>query len=73
METLKSCLNSCDSIPVRNGTRPDTIYGPLHIQCGSSAGNKYFRKLVTEVLAPSRVHSTNCKVSRPNIYPFKTS
>jgi len=22
METLKSCLDGCDSIPVRNGTRP---------------------------------------------------
>jgi hypothetical protein len=67
METLKSCLNRCDSIPVRNGTRPNTICGPLHIQCGSSGGNKYFRKLVTEVLAWPRVECTPPIVRSPDL------
>jgi hypothetical protein len=58
METLKSCLDGCDSIPVRNGTRPKTICGPLHIQCGGSGGDRYFRKLIREVLAWPRVECT---------------
>lgn len=58
METLKSYLNRCDSIPVRNGARPNTICGPLHIQCGNSGGDRYFRELITEVLAWPRVECT---------------
>jgi hypothetical protein len=58
METLKSCLNRCDSIPVRNGTRPNTICGPLHIQCGGSGDAKYLRRLVTEVLSWPNVECT---------------
>lgn len=58
MTTIKSCFNKCDSIPVRNGTRPNTICGPLHIQCGSSGSDRYFRKLLTEVLAWPRVECT---------------
>jgi hypothetical protein len=67
METLKSCLNSCDSIPVRNGTRPNTISGPLHIQCRSSGGDKYFRKLNTEVLGWPRVECTPPIVRSPDL------
>jgi hypothetical protein len=58
METLKECLNRCDSIPTRKGTKPTTICGPLHIQCDGSGGDKYFRKLITEVLGWPRVECT---------------
>jgi hypothetical protein len=57
METLKSCLDRSDSIPVRNGIRPNTIRGPLHIQCGGG-GDEYFRELITEVLAWPGVECT---------------
>jgi hypothetical protein len=58
MSTLKSGLNGCDSIPLKKATRPNTICGPLHIQCGASGGDKYFRELITEVLAWPRVECT---------------
>ena len=67
METLKSCLNRCDSIPVRKGTRPNTICGPLHIQCVGSGGAKYFRKLITEVLTWPRVECTPSIVRSPDL------
>ena len=58
METLKSCLNRCDRIPVRKGTRPNTICGPLHIQSSGGGCAKYFPKLINEVLAWPRVECT---------------
>jgi hypothetical protein len=67
METLKFRLDRCDSIPVRNGTRPRTICGPLHIQCGGSGGDKYFRELITEVLAWPRVECIPPMVRSPDL------
>jgi hypothetical protein len=67
LETLKSCLDGCDTIPVRNGTRPTTICGPLHIQCGGSGGDEYFRELITEVLAWPGVECTPPIVRSPDL------
>jgi hypothetical protein len=64
---LKLCLNRCDRIPVRKGTRPNTICGPLHIQCSGNGGAKFFRKLITEVLAWPRVECTPPIVRSPDL------
>jgi hypothetical protein len=67
LEKLKSCLVGCDTIPVRNGTRPTTICGPLHIQCGGSGGDKYLRELITDVLGWPRVECTPPMVRSPDL------
>jgi hypothetical protein len=67
MKTLKSCLNRCDSIPTRKETRPTTICGPLHIQCGGSRDAKYLRRLVTEVLSWPNVECTPPIVRSPDL------
>ena len=67
METVKSCLDRSDRIPVRNGTRPNTICGPLHIQCRSNGGDKYFNDLITEILAWPGVECTPPIVSSPDL------
>jgi hypothetical protein len=67
METLKSCIDRGDSIPVRNGTRPNTICSPLHIQCSGSGNGKYFRELITEVLAWPGVECTPPMARSPDL------
>jgi hypothetical protein len=40
----------CDSLPARKGPRPQTIRGPLHIQCNGHGDSIYVSQLVDEVL-----------------------
>ena len=58
MKPVKSGVNRVDTIPKRKGTRPPTIRGPLHLQCGDSGDAKYLRKLITEILSWPDVEST---------------
>jgi hypothetical protein len=58
METDKSGLTRFNRIPTRNGKRPSTICGPLHIQCSGSGDAKYVLGLITEVLTWPHVEST---------------
>ena len=67
MKTVKSRVNRLDTIPKRKGTRPATICGPLHIQCGGSGDPKYLRKLITEVLSWPGVESTPPIVRSPDL------
>jgi len=67
MKTVKSRLNRVDTIPKRRGTKPATICGPLHIQCGGSGDAKYLRKLITEVLSWPDVWSTPPIVRSPDL------
>jgi hypothetical protein len=67
METRKAWLNRFDGIPARKGTRPSTIRGPLHIQCDGGEDTKYFRRLISEVLAWPRIESTPPIVSSPDL------
>ena len=67
MKTVKSRVNRVDTIPKRQGTRPATICGPLHIQCGGSGDAKYLRKLITEVLSWPDVESTPRIVRSPDL------
>jgi len=39
-----------DSLPARKGPRPQTIRGPLHIQCNGHGNSIYVSQLVDEVL-----------------------
>src|SRR4029077_9242380 len=63
----KSCLTRFDRIPTRNGKRPSTIRGPLHIQCSGTGDTKYVRGLITEVLTWPHVESSPPVVSSPDL------
>ena len=67
MKTVNSRVNRVDTIPKREGTRPATICGPLHIQSGGSGDAKYLRKLITEVLSWPEVESTPPIVRSPDL------
>ena len=67
MKTVKSCVNRVDKIPKRKGTRPRTICGPLHIQCGDSGDVRYLRKVIDEVLTWPQVGCTPPIVRSPDL------
>ena len=70
METFKSCLTSFDGMPDRKGKRPNTICGPLHIQC-DGGDTKHVRRLVSEVLTWPQVESTPPIVSHPDLISIR--
>jgi hypothetical protein len=39
-----------EGLPKRNGARPKTIAGPLHIQCSGHGDQKYLHQLIKDVL-----------------------
>src|SRR5262249_53194200 len=67
METRKSCLTRFDCIPIRKGSRPSSIWGPLHIQCSGRGDTKYVRGLTNEFLTWPHVESTPPVVSSPDL------
>jgi hypothetical protein len=60
--TLRSIKS--DGLPGRKGRRPQTIRGPLHIQCNGHGDSIYVSQLVDEVLAWPHVESTPSFVRR---------
>jgi hypothetical protein len=42
---------SLRDLPARKGSRPKTLRGPLHIQCGGHGDRKYVNQLVKDVLS----------------------
>src|SRR5271154_6983792 len=67
METTNSRLTGFNRIPTRNGKRPNTIWGPLHIQCSGREDTKYVLELITEVLTWPHVESTPPVVTSPDL------
>ena len=48
-ETTLASIGSA-GLPARKGQRPQTIRGPLHIQCNGHGDSKYLNQLVGQVL-----------------------
>jgi hypothetical protein len=46
------------ALPVRNGVRPRTIIGPLHVQCDGHGDPKYLKQLLNDVLSWPHIEST---------------
>jgi len=51
-------LSACDGLPVRNGGRPKTIIGSLHVQCNGHGDPKYLNQLLNDVLSWPHIEST---------------
>lgn len=64
--TKRSC-NQEESIPTRKGIRPETISGPLHIQCDGSGDVRYFRELIAQVLSWPSVECMPSLANSPDL------
>ena len=64
-ETTLASIGSA-GLPARKGQRPQTIRGPLHIQCNGYGDSKYLNQLVGQVLTWSHIESTPTPVSPPD-------
>ena len=56
-----------NALPVRKGSRPTTIVGPLHIQCNGHGDQKYLNQLVENVLSWPHIQTPASFVSPPGI------
>ena len=60
-------------LPVRKGQRPQTIRGPLHIQCNGHGDSKYLNQLVGQVLSWPYIESHTPSVGPPNTIRMRLS
>jgi hypothetical protein len=66
-EALTSSTFALNDIPARNGSRPLTFRGPLHIQGDGHGDSQYLNQLVDDVLEWPHVESTPPSVNRSSI------
>jgi hypothetical protein len=50
------------TLPIRRGTRPTTIRGPLHLQCSDNGDENLLRELVGEVAVWGGIDASPCSV-----------
>jgi hypothetical protein len=49
--SLTTTRFASEDIPVREGARPKTIIGPLHVQCNGHGDPKYLKQLLNDILS----------------------
>jgi hypothetical protein len=64
-ETTLASIGSA-GLPARKGRRPQTIRGPLHIQCNGYGDSRYVNQLVDQVLTWPHIESSPPAVSPPD-------
>jgi hypothetical protein len=64
-ETILASIGSA-GLPARKGRRPQTIRGPLHIQCNGHGDSRYVNQLVDQVLTWPHIESSSPPVSPPD-------
>jgi hypothetical protein len=69
-ETTLASIGSA-GLPTRKGQRPQTIRGPLHIQCNGHGDPNYVNQLVDRVLTWPHIESNPLRVSPPNTIRFR--
>ena len=57
--------------PVREGPRPNTIVGPLHIQCNEHGDPGYLNQLLEDVLSWPSVESTPSSAPLTKVLPLR--
>lgn len=60
-------------LPVRSGRRPNTICGPLHVQCSDHGDEHLLRKLVGEVAAWRGVEASPWPVGSGNLVSLRVN
>jgi hypothetical protein len=58
-------------LPSRNGPRPKTIRGPLHIQCDGHGDPKYLNQIVDDALSWPHIVPLPSSASHGNIIPLR--
>jgi hypothetical protein len=58
-------------LPKRNGARPKTIVGPLHLQYSGHGDSKYLHQLIKDVLAWPHLDLTAFSDDPPNVVGFR--
>lgn len=58
-------LTASHALPARRGSRPQTLPGPLHIQCNEHSEVKYLEQLLEEVMSWPYIESAPSTVDRP--------
>lgn len=69
MRYSKACnsqFTRSDDLPARKRPRPQTIRGPLHIQCNGYGDSRYVNQLVDQVLTWPHIEPVPTLRSRPN-------
>jgi hypothetical protein len=62
---------SSNDLPVRKGSRPETLRGPLHIQCNGHGDLRYLTQLVDDVLNWPHIEPLLPSVSQQNTIPVR--
>jgi hypothetical protein len=60
-----------EGLPKRNGARPTTIAGPLHIQCSGHGDQKYLHQLIKDVLTWPHIDVKSLPDESANLVCFR--
>src|ERR1700740_1335658 len=70
-EDIKPDPRTLRDLPARKGSRPQTLRGPLHIQCSGHGDRKYIDQLVRDVLHWPYVEALADSTSPPTAVPCR--
>ena len=70
-EDIKPDPRTLRDLPARKGSRPQTLRGPLHIQCSGHGDRKYIDELVRDVLTWPHVEALADSIDPPTAIPFR--
>jgi hypothetical protein len=76
-ENLPNCNNiivaptTSDGLPERDGPRPKTFSGPLHLQCSGHGDSKYLDQIVDTVLTWRYIEAPAHRNGRPDTVPIR--
>jgi hypothetical protein len=59
------------ALPARNGVRPKTIIGPLHVQCNGHGDPKYLNQLLNDVLSWAHIEPTPTSPNHMDRVPIR--
>jgi hypothetical protein len=71
--STKNLIKVAAGLPKRRGTRPITISGPIHVQCGDHGEDKILHSLIEEVIAWPHVEAGPLPVGSANFLSLQLS
>ena len=70
-QDIKLDAHTLKDLPIRQGARPKTLRGPLHIQCSGHGDRKYIDRLVRDVLSWPHVEALPASSNPPTAIPIR--
>jgi hypothetical protein len=70
-DDIKLDPRALQDLPTRKGSRPETLRGPLHIQCSGHGDRKYLDQLVTDVFRWPHIEALPHSDNLPTAIPFR--